>query len=190
MRILFILAACLLSLPSAAHWQLDNDNSQLNFVSIKKEVIAEVHTFKGLSGDINNKGKVTFTVDLASVETNIAIRNERMTKLLFETETFAQAQFSAQLDKQMLAKLALGESKKVELSGAIDLHGVSDKITTEVLVTKLSDVKILVNSLQPVIVNASTYKLTEGIEELKSLAKLANISFAVPVTFQLTFVAK
>lgn len=190
MRILLTLAAYLLSLPSFAHWQLDNDNSQLNFVSIKKEVIAEVHTFKGLSGDINDKGKVTFIVDLASVETNIAIRNERMTEYLFETDKFAQATFSTEVDKTILARVKLGESKKVALTGDIDLHGVSQSISTEVLVTKLSDGKVLVNSLQPVIINASAFGLTVGIEKLKSLASLANISFAVPVTFQLIFVAK
>lgn len=190
MRILLTIAACLLSLPSVAHWKLETDNSQLNFVSIKKEVIAEVHTFKQLSGDIDENGKVTFTIALASVESNIAIRNERLTKHLFETDKYAQATFTSQLDKQMLATLTLGESKKVELTGAINLHGISENISTQVLVTKLSEDKVLVNSLQPVIINASTFKLTDGIEQLKSLAKLASISFAVPVTFQLSFVAK
>ncbi|WP_448250117.1 YceI family protein [Thalassotalea agariperforans] len=190
MRILLTLVTCLLSLPSVAHWQLDNENSQLNFVSIKKEAIAEVHTFKALSGQINEQGKVTFAVDLASVETNIAIRNERMTQYLFETDKFAQATFSTEVDKKTLATLKLGESKKVALTGEINLHGVSQSVSTEVLVTKLSDGKVLVNSLQPVIINASTFGLTAGIEKLKSLASLTNISFAVPVTFQLSFIAQ
>ena len=55
------------------------------------------------------------------------------------------------------------------------------------MVTKKADGDIYVNSLKPVIINASAFDLVTGVKKLTSLAKLPNISVAVPVTFQLTF---
>lgn len=43
----------------------------------------------------------------------------------------------------------------------------------------------MVTSAQPVIINATDYGLTDGINKLRDLAGLPSISYAVPVTFTL-----
>ena len=67
-----------LASSAAAHWELDNNSSTLSFVTVKADHVGEVHTFDQLSGDINDDGSVQITIELASVNTLIDIRNERM----------------------------------------------------------------------------------------------------------------
>jgi len=47
--------------------------------------------------------------------------------------------------------------------------------------------QVMITSIKPVIINAEDYKLSEGVEMLRSVAKLSSISMAVPVTFSLVF---
>ena len=84
-RALLASAAFALSAAASAQWSLDLDNSQLSFVTVKAEHIAEVHSFSRLEGQIDAAGNARISIDLSSVETGIAIRNERMQSMLFET---------------------------------------------------------------------------------------------------------
>jgi hypothetical protein len=61
------LTFALLSGSAFADWVLDNNKSALYFVSIKKQDIAETHTFKKLSGLITSAGQGTLTIDLGSL---------------------------------------------------------------------------------------------------------------------------
>ena len=185
---LFIgLVASYSAFSSAAQWKLEEQNSQLNFISIKNSSIAEVHDFTSLSGKIDDNGNAKFTVNLTSVETNIGIRNERMNEHLFESKKYPVASFSTKIDSQQLDTLSIGESTMVTLSGSLNLHGVEQPITTDVNVVKSSDKTITVSTLKPIIVDAKAFNLEAGVNQLKTLAGLANISFAVPVTFTLQF---
>ena len=94
MRILLLITGLLLSNIALADWQVDNSKSSLHFISVKKNSIGETHTFETLSGSVSTNGDVKFDIDLASVNTNIAIRDERMRKFLFETNQFASATFN------------------------------------------------------------------------------------------------
>ena len=138
-------------------------------------------------GAVDKQVKVIFTVDLNSVETNIPIRNQRMTEFLFNTATFATATFSTNVDTALLASLKAGESTELELTGTVDLHGIQQPITSKVLVLKKHNGDLFVVNQQPIIINAQSYNLTGGVNKLKELASLPSISFAVPVTFNLTF---
>lgn len=187
MKALGFVVASFITLPVMAQWQLNNDESVLNFISVKKNTVAEVHHFKNLSGEIKPTGDVSFAIDLASVETNIAIRNERMQEHLFNTNKFSQAIFSGKVDTNLLKQLAVGESKTISLSGSLDLHGLSQSVTTKVNVVKLKSNAVLVTSLSPIIINAGDFNLIEGINKLQSLAGLPSIDLAVPVSFNLVF---
>ena len=57
------------SLPALAAWKLDNENSQLSFMSVKKGNIAENHSFSKLAGNITEQAQVNISVDLSSVNT-------------------------------------------------------------------------------------------------------------------------
>jgi polyisoprenoid-binding protein YceI len=185
--LLTLLVTALTSLPTFAAWQLDVKNSQLNFISVKKGAIAEHHYFASIKGDINEQAQLNISVDLASVNTNIAIRDERMKTFLFETDKYSSAQFYAQLDKSLLKALQVGERQVVNVSGTIDFHGVKQALAIEVSVVKLTADKILVNTNKPFFIKADAFGLVAGINKLKSLASLPSINYVVPVTFSVIF---
>ena len=68
----------------AESWTLDGEASKVAFGSVKKDTIGEVHHFKSVSGSVDDAGKVTVEIDVASVETWIDIRNERFQKFVFD----------------------------------------------------------------------------------------------------------
>ena len=93
------MATLLLVAASAqADYKLDNKHSTFNFISIKPGKIAETHTFNKITGSIAANGAANMSIDLNSVETHIATRNERMKTMLFETVTFPAALISTNID--------------------------------------------------------------------------------------------
>lgn len=172
-----------------ADWQLLNEQSQLNFVSVKKSAVVEVHRFKSLSGSVTDAGKAEVAIDLASVDTNIGIRDERMQKMLFETSLHPKATISADIDAALLKGLKTGQSRAMDVSFTLSLHGQTQTIAAPVEVTALDGGLLRVNTLQPIVVKASDFALVEGINRLKEVAGLPSITTAVPVTAQLTFKA-
>jgi len=184
---LILLVISLIAFPAFSAWQLDNDKSSLTFISIKKSDVAEVHHFNQLVGNVDNSGKVSFVIDLISVDTNIAVRNERMKEFLFNTDVFPKAKFTTQLDMAKFNAIAKNSSGVMKLTGEIDLHGNIQKVIVDVLVAKLSDSQFIVSSMKPVLLNAQKFGLDTGVQKLKELAKLPSISNAVPVSFVLSF---
>ncbi|TRX55219.1 YceI family protein [Thalassomonas sp. M1454] len=187
MRTIFILVAMLISFPSLSAWKLDNDNSLVSFISVKKSDIAEVHHFNDISGSIFADGNAKVEINLASVDTGIVIRNERMQSLLFQTDLFPKAEFSVALGSTYVDELKVGVSKEMMLMGQLSLHGETKSMQIPTYVTKVNDKKLLIVSIKPAIVNANDFSLTEGITKLQEIAKLPSISKAVPVSFVLTF---
>jgi len=177
----------LAAFPALSAWQLDNQHSSLSFISIKKADAAEAHHFNQLSGSLDDSGKINFAIDLLSVDTNIAVRNERMKEFLFNTELFPRASFTAQLDMNKFNQIAVGATGLLKLSGEIDLHGQKQKVIVDVLVAKLSNKSFVVSSMKPLLLNAQRFGLAAGVKKLQELAKLPSISNAVPVSFVLTF---
>jgi len=176
-----------LSSNAFAQWQLVNNESTVNYVSIKNSKVAEVNSFKQLNGSIKRNGKVSVDIDLASVETNIPIRNDRMKSMFFEIASFSKANISAALDAKTIDKMNIGETYKESINFKLSLHGVSKDMATDLRVVKLAKNRILATSIKPIIVNADQYNLLEGVEKLREVAKLPSISSAVPVTFSLVF---
>ena len=170
-----------------ADWQLNSSRSVLNFVSIKNNQIAEVHRFLEFSGAVDNDGLAQVDIKLAGVETNIPIRNDRMKSLLFELDLFAVASATTKLDVQKFAGLDTGTSLNTEITLDLDLHGAKNPIDAKVKITRVTESIWQVVSVQPVIVNASTFNLDQGIEALRAIAGLSSIGAAVPVTFNLEF---
>ncbi|CAH1385143.1 YceI family protein [Candidatus Nitrotoga sp. M5] len=183
-----LLLSLLVFLPFSAHanWTLNNEKSSLHFVSVKKSTIGEVHRFTSLAGSLK-EGKASVVIDLASVYTNIPVRDDRMKSMLFEIIQFPKATIETSIDESKLKSLKIGEQYQTNLTVTINLHGVSKEISGDVQVIKLSDNSIVVNSVHPIIIKAADFELTGGIEALAQVAKLPVISSAVPVTFNLVF---
>jgi polyisoprenoid-binding protein YceI len=176
-----------MSSSAFAQWELVNGESTINYVSIKKSSIGEVNGFKKITGSIGDSGTVSLNIDLGSVETNIPIRNDRMKSMLFEVAKFSEATISGSVDVSRLSKLGVGDTYTDSVRLKLSLHGVSHDFATDMQITRLTDNRLLVNSVKPVIINAENYNLAEGVEQLRTVANLPSISTAVPVTFNLMF---
>ena len=177
----------LFSSSSFSDWNLVNEESKLNFVSIKASDIGEVHTFKTLSGSVTDKGKALLKVNLGSVETLIPIRNERMNNLLFETGIYPTAFFRLDVELEKILLLEEGNSFVNKYRGELELKGKQFPIEVKIKTTRLNNQSFSVASSEPLLMNAERLGLSKGIESLRIIAGLPSISKSVPVTFSLTF---
>ncbi|TIX51762.1 YceI family protein [Alteraurantiacibacter aquimixticola] len=173
--------------PLAGDWVLAGDESNLAFVTVKAGQVAEAHRFDGLTGSVSADGSATLTIDLASVQTNIDVRDERMRDFLFDVAEFPAATVTTSLDPAAFAALKTGDSLIQPVTATLDLHGASGEIATELAVTRVDEGKVKVATIAPIIVGADAFDLAEGVEELRGLAGLDSITGQVPVTFSLTF---
>lgn len=186
-KILLVLFTTLACQTALAGWTLDNNASTFNFLSTKKNSVTEIHTFKNLKGVISDTGDANLSIELASVETKIDIRNERMLKLLFEVARFKEATAQLSIDPEQLKALETGSQTTLQSEATVELHGSSKNMTANLLVTRLNDGSLQVQTLTPIIVNALDFGFAQGIEALREIAKLSSIDTTVPVTFNLNF---
>lgn len=186
-KLIFGLVLSLLAGLVQADWMLDNATSKISFVSIKKGHTAEAHTFNTLTGGVDGNGQATVNIDLNSVNTKIQVRDERMRNILFETGKYPAAILTASLDMTALNKVEPGSSLEVAGNATLDLFGHKQEIKFKAMATRVSDGQWSVASEEPVIINASDFGLTQGIDKLKEIAGLPAISYAVPVSFVLNF---
>jgi len=182
-----MLLAVLVSMPVQASWTLNGDESTLNFISTKAVNVAEVHSFATLAGSVDDTGNVDVSIALASVNTGIEVRDDRMREMLFETGTNASAAMTAQVNVAMLEELEAGDSTTMAVEGELQLHGQSVPLTFEVVVARSGDGGLLVMSQKPLVINAPQFNLADGLEKLRDVAGLPSISAAVPVSFILLF---
>ncbi|WP_258405172.1 YceI family protein [Shewanella mesophila] len=170
----------------ASSWQVNSQDSVVNFISVKKGDIAEVHKFTQVSGILDTDGGFNLSIPLTSVWTNVEIRDIRMKEVLFETAQYPSVELMAKVDINSIEKLAIGTMQSLSLDATLTLHGEEKSILVNVRVAKLAQDKILVMSEYPIIVNAADFGLTSGVDKLRELAGLSAISQAVPVSFVLT----
>jgi len=183
----WLIVLALVASPVFAKWSLVGQESALAFISTKKGDVAEVHTFGALSGNVTKSGQLTINIDLASVDTQVSLRDERMREMLFETVRFPSAKLTALLERSVLQELKVGQSKAVQTEATLELHGQRKQITVDALVVRPSQTELMVASLKPVILNAADFGLGEGVEKLRAVVGLPSISLAVPVSFVLKF---
>ncbi|MGQ8366500.1 YceI family protein [Glaciecola sp. 1036] len=181
-----LLSLAFISSNAFAQLTLNPSVSSVNFLSTKNTNITETHSFKQFDGVIDEQGKLTLNIDLASVETMIPIRNERMQKMLFNVADFAKATFSADLDKSLLA-LESGESTLATVSGDLTISGQTQAYSFDVVITGLEDGKVAAATVKPTVIKASEFGLDKGIEALREVAGLKAISETVPLTFYVVF---
>ena len=185
-KIAFLTSIALLAGSAQAQWSLDNSASTLSFVTVKADHVGEVHTFDQLSGSIDDRGNVEIMVELASVNTLIDIRNERMQSMLFETNLFPRAMITGDVDLASFVEMSPGSSITAQVEFELDIHGVSNSYNTELIVTRLAN-GVVASTSKPIIVTAASHGLVDGVEALREIAGLPSISRSVPVTFNVVF---
>jgi polyisoprenoid-binding protein YceI len=170
-----------------AQMQLNPAKSSLHFVSIKNNSVGEVLTFNKLVGSINEEGVAILEIDLTSINSQVEIRDDRMRASLFEVADFPVATITTQVDMEQLKSLGIGEVLYTELKASLNLHGEQSNVFASVQVFKGSDKALTVTTTYPIMVNARTFNLVEGIGTLRKLAGLNVISSVVPVSFSLVY---
>ena len=189
MKNLLLLVICLTtSVHVLAGWVIDPEGSYVGFASVKNDLLAENHSFTLITGTIEDSGDANIVIALASVETLIPIRNERMQAILFEVAQYPDVTVTANLDLDEFTSLGLGESKTDTILLGVNLHGTDLSKNVLVKVTRSSDNSYEVTSLGPIVIHASQFALSDGLESLRKVAGLQSIDLMVPVTFDLRLV--
>lgn len=170
-----------------AGWTLNSEGSSLYYVTSKAAAISELNTFGELNGKIDDNGNASVTISLASVDTAIDIRNQRMQEIVFQVANYPLASISLTANGARLAASNPGQSFMASYDATIDIHGTKQTMTVELAVTKLSDGGLLVTLAKPLIVNAASFGLAESVEQLREIAGLPSINNNVVVDFTLQF---
>ncbi|MDN7138570.1 YceI family protein [Pseudidiomarina sp. 1ASP75-14] len=181
------LAFTLASAPVLAqNWQLDSENSSLHFVSVKNDHVAEVHRFTEINGDLTD-GKLTINIPVSSLDTDIAIRNERMHKHLFDEAEYPLVTATAQIPDELYdTSTTLGTLPAV-VPLTVFIAGEAVDVDAVVQVNKLSSDRIVATTSQPVLISTREFGLVEGVNQLREIAGLDRIDYVVPVTFTVQF---
>jgi len=190
--LLGLACAALLAISPAAHagghitWNLLPDESRVAFSSVKSNITGEVHHFNKLAGTVKENGDLAITIDLSSVETNIDIRNERMTKHVFQ-EGKATAVISGSIDMAEVNSLKVGETKVVEIEAKLTFAGVENDLDARMLVARLSEDRVLVSTEDFLMISTEDLGIDKGIDALMALAKLPGITRVTAVSLRSVF---
>ena len=169
----------------AGAWTLEAETSNVTFGSIKNDYVGEAHSFGDISDHVSEAGEVLLELGLASVNTNIDIRNERMIANVFGDA--AKASLNATVDPSALDDLAPGESMVIDVEATLDLLGVETPFDLSLFVLRLSSDRVLASTNAPVFLSTEDLKIDAGIDVLQELASLDSITRVTPLTARLIF---
>ncbi|MDO6587960.1 OmpA family protein [Salipiger sp. 1_MG-2023] len=172
--------------PFENGWTLDAEASQLRFMSIKKDTIAETSEFATISGLINADGKAQIRVLMDSVDTNIDLRNVRMRFLFFETFKFPEATITVTLEPDALRDLHAVRRKMVPVDYLVALHGAKFASSAEVAVTLISNDRVNVSTTNPIALTLTDFNLEEGRQKLMEAAQVDIVPVGL-VSFDFVF---
>ncbi|SFV86053.1 hypothetical protein MNB_SUP05-SYMBIONT-4-282 [hydrothermal vent metagenome] len=167
-------------------YSVDSRNSAVNFSTVKKQYVVEPAVFKHIEGKISDSGDVKISVYLDSIDTKIPIRDSRIENLFFKVVDFPKAIIKAKIDMKKIKSIAY--YKQMEIPATLAFYGKTKTIKLNVLVAKTYKSRLLITSMQPIIINASDYGIPA--ENLVKLAKTVggiSLSNKAAVNFVLTF---
>ncbi|MEM6658965.1 MAG: OmpA family protein [Pseudomonadota bacterium] len=194
MRTLLAIAGVLMANLSMAQsadpfehgWKLDAEASELQFLSVKKNSIAENSGFATISGVINPDGAAEIRVLMDSVDTKIDLRNVRMRFLFFETFNFPEAIITTQLPPQELIDLHQSRHKIIDLPYTLNLHGVTRERVAQVAITLVDNDRVAVANTTPIAIALPDFNLEEGRGKLQEAAGVDILPFGF-VSFGFVF---
>ena len=170
-----------------ADWTLDANESQLTFLSDKNAGIVERHHFQSFDAQLTSDGVFSASIDLASVETAIHIRNERMREMLFKVADYPKATLSGALDAFDSGAFSK-RPQLVSIDMNLSLNGSDKRVSADCWVSKDAAGALYVLSAQPILIRAEDFGLSAGIEALRAVAGLKTISQTVPVSINLRLI--
>jgi polyisoprenoid-binding protein YceI len=186
-----LLAACAGSpqMSASRAWGIDTQASSLTFVTTKAGAagvggITETARFKRYEGGMDAGGKISLSIDLASVDSGIEIRDERLRTMLWNVKATPIANFTAQLPAAALQTLGTS-GQTVEVEGQLSMAGQTKPVAASLSVTQLGQGKLLVSTRAPIVVNANDFGLKDGVEALRAAVGLNFLASSAPVQVSL-----
>lgn len=173
------------SATAQAKWQIDPEQSFVNYVTVKKEHVAEIHQLPDVSGSIAADGSLAIDIATDSVVSGVDVRDARLKEFLFKVAEFPKISLTGQLDLSEYEDLAIGDNQEGYVEAELKILSTQKAIDFDVRIFRLTETKILVLPTQPIIIAAKDVDLVSGIVKLQELAKLSSISQTTPITFQL-----
>ena len=166
-----------------AQWAtLDSENSSVTYVSTKLNDISEIHSFDSISGSISDSGEVVISIDAASINSGIELRDDRQREFLFEVASYPEITITTEVDVDGLSE---GVSQ-IQFPAVVGLKSLEVPVTIDAFVT-VTDSSVTVSSAKPVILLAASVGLTEGLAKLAELAGGIAIGGSTGVNFSLSF---
>ncbi|MDX2319649.1 MAG: YceI family protein [Moritella sp.] len=168
---------------AADTFNLVTEFSSLSFATIKKQYVVEPATISGLTGSVDSSGQFAVIVPVANIDTDVAIRNERLNSLFFNSSANPVMMISGKFD---LASLTQPISK-VLVPANVSFYDTNKTFNFPVIITK-TDHAITVHSYAPVIVKASDFGIpAANLTKLAATVDGLALSDAVPVNINLVF---
>ena len=110
-----------------------------------------------------------------------------MRDLLFVVNDHPMAVIKTKIGLKDHQDMMIGSEVAVQIEASLDFKGISNQVTAEAIVSRQSNSTFTVQSKSPLLLSATNLGITEGIEKLREIAGLTNISFTIPTSFRLTF---
>jgi hypothetical protein len=170
-----------------AEWTLDAANSNISYGTIKNSMIGESNTFKTISGTIDDNGHINIEIALASVDTQLELRDQRMRDIVFKVAENVSAKLTGDMNLQAHQDQEIGTSRVIEATIGLELVGEKLEHDVMLVITRLAENKVMVTPHGVMFIDADEYELLDAIEELRNLAGLDSIASVVPMSFYLTF---
>lgn len=180
---------------AASSYLVDTQQSAIHFVTTKAGTagaggVSEVSRFSRFSGGMSNAGRVSLDVDLASVDTGIAIRDDRMRTMLFNVGATPKATFAAQIEPKVIAALPANGSSDVDVEGTLTLAGQNKPVSAKLRVVRMASGALQVSTRAPIVVDAAQFGMKAGVEALREIVGLNFLASAAPVTFTMVLSAQ
>ena len=182
-----LVLSTLLVLNAQASWTLDNQQSAFYFTFTKNTHLATTATFEQLKGDISDNGEASLYIDLASLESGIVKRDNRLRDLFFRVADFPMAEVSVRLSNRIKKKFVRGKTAPIKVSAKVIMNGKQVRMRPELSVYEHENGDIEVSSVQPVLMDAFAFGYAEQVQTMIDLAGVNNISKTVMVNFRLYY---
>ena len=170
-----------------ADWTLAPEESGMTFITIHSGDVAEINTFRSVFGTVTAAGAAEITINLNSVDSNDTDRDSMLRDVLFETDANPFARASAIVDMVIFNNLSVGVRHTELLDMTIDLHGIQLQQQFYVMVTRLSDDKVLIENKAPLLLDANDFAMGDALEQLRRHAELSEIIPVATITFSFVF---
>lgn len=179
------------SLPVVADWQLDAEQSSLQFISSKlvqgsHATIFEINQFDRFSGGIDQQ-QTWLTVETASVNTKVPIRDERIREHVFKSDRYPQAKVQAAINAAAVEKIKPGGMHTQDVKGTLTLLNQTHPVSARVNMIRLDADTLVLQTQTPALLNTRQYQMQEGFLKLKELVNLFHIPMTILVDFRLVF---